>query len=142
MIEVRRATSDADWQACKAIRFAVFVDEQQVPSALELDALDAGARHWLAMDGERPVGTARAVTLPDGWKVGRVAVLGELRGQGVGNALMRVIASEARLAGARKLMLESQVHAMPFYAKLGYVPEGDEFLEAGIPHRKMVLALD
>lgn len=152
MIEIRRTRSEADWEACKAIRFAVFVDEQRVPPEIELDEKDATARHWLAFEGDpaspvpsghRPVATARAVALPDGaWKIGRVAVLADQRGKGVGLALMRIIASEARLAGARRLVLESQVHAMPFYAKLGYAPEGAEFLEAGIPHQRMELTLD
>ena len=142
MIEVRRATSQADWEACKAIRFAVFVDEQGVPAEIELDAQDARARHWLALDGDRPVATARAVALPEAtWKIGRVAVHAGQRGQGVGLAVMRVIATEARLAGARQLVLESQVHAMPFYARLGYEPVGETFMEAGIPHQKMVMCL-
>lgn len=143
MIEVRRATSQADWEACKAIRFAVFVDEQGVPAEIELDEKDADARHWLALDGHRPVATARALALPeDTWKIGRVAVQADQRGKGVGLAVMRVIATEARLAGAKRLVLESQVHAMPFYARLGYAPVGEEFMEAGIPHRKMQLTLD
>jgi predicted GNAT family N-acyltransferase len=114
-----------------------------VPADIELDEQDATARHWLATAGDRPVGTARAVALPDGaWKVGRVAVHADMRGQGVGLAIMRVIASEARLAGAKQLVLESQVHAMPFYERLGYQAEGPEFMEAGIPHQKMFMRLD
>lgn len=142
MIAIDRTRTPADWEACKAIRFEVFVDEQQVPPELELDEHDEAARHWLAREGGQPLGTARVVELPDAWKVGRVAVLAKARGKGVGKALLRHIEGEAREAGARKLVLESQVHAIPFYEGLGYAAHGPEFMDAGIPHRKMTLALD
>lgn len=140
-ISVRTLASPADWEAAKAIRFEVFVDEQHVPADLELDDLDAMAHHWLAWDGETAVGTARAVRKDFGWKIGRVAVRRDWRGRGVGLALMRAIIDAARRAEVRELQLESQTHALAFYARLGFVAEGPEFDDAGIPHRLMRLAL-
>ena len=128
-----------DWEAAKAIRLEVFVEEQKVPASLELDALDAQARHWLAR-GERgeAIGTARAVERPDGtWKIGRVAVRRAWRGQGVGAAVMRQVMRDLVAAGAPGAYLESQTHAAPFYEKLGFAAEGPEFEEAGIPHVAM-----
>jgi predicted GNAT family N-acyltransferase len=141
LIEIARANLSGDWEACKAIRFEVFVDEQQVPFDEELDIYDATARHWLARLDGKPVGTCRVVELPDAWKVGRVAVCKAARGHGVGLALMQAVLAEAREARAHQLVLESQVHAMPFYEKLGYLAEGPEFLDCNIPHRKMRLQL-
>jgi predicted GNAT family N-acyltransferase len=141
VIAVRPLASPADWEAAQAIRFEVFVDEQQVPAELELDEYDATARHWLAVEGEAAVGTARAVTKDFGWKIGRVAVRAPWRGKGVGARLMRVIEEAARLAGVAELRLESQTHAIPFYERLGYAAEGPEYLDCGIPHRLMRLRL-
>jgi ElaA protein len=140
-IAVRTLASPADWEAAKAIRFEVFVDEQHVPADLELDDMDAMARHWLAWDGETAVGTARAVRKDFGWKIGRVAVRRDWRGQGVGLALMRAVIEAARRAEVRELQLESQTHALAFYERLGFAAEGPEFDDAGIPHRLMRLSL-
>jgi predicted GNAT family N-acyltransferase len=129
----------ADWEAAKAVRFTVFCDEQGFPPSEELDEHDATARHWVAVSAANEVvGTARAVALPGGaWKIGRVAVARATRGQGVGAALMRAILASAGAANVTETLLDSQVQAMGFYARLGYEPEGPEFLEAGCPHRRM-----
>ena len=128
-----------DWEAARDIRLEVFVTEQGVPADLELDGADATARHWLARDPEGvPIGTARAVTRPDGsWKIGRVAVRRSWRGRGVGAAVMRAILAELTRVGAPGAYLESQTHAQAFYEKLGFVAQGGVFLEAGIPHVAM-----
>jgi predicted GNAT family N-acyltransferase len=150
-MRVTPVQSPQDWEAARAIRFEVFVDEQQVPPEEELDAYDAEARHWLvwAVEGpggpEGPIATARAVAQGERgerWKIGRVAVRQPWRGRGVGHALMAAIAEAGKAAGARELVLDSQTHALGFYARLGYVAEGPEFLDAGIPHRRMRRRLD
>lgn len=137
MVVVERVESPEAWEAARAIRFEVFVDEQQVPPELELDAYDATARHWLLrVDGE-PVGTARAVEKPDGWKIGRVALRRSARGQGLGHVLMRAILEEGRASGAPAYYLDSQEYAIPFYQKLGFEVRGERFMDAGIPHFRM-----
>ncbi|RCK79380.1 MAG: GNAT family acetyltransferase YjcF [Candidatus Ozemobacter sibiricus] len=134
--EVRWATHAA---ALSAVRFAVFVEEQQVPRELELDGLDPTARHVLACDAAgRPIGTARL--LPDG-QIGRVAVLPAWRGQGLGRALMAAVLAIARAAGHVEVFLHAQEQVIPFYTRLGFQAEGDRFFEAGIPHRLMRLRL-
>ena len=82
-----------------------------------------------------PIGTGRL--LPDG-HIGRMAVLREWRGRGVGTALLRALMEEGRKQGFERLILAAQVQAMPFYEKEGFVAEGDVFDDAGIPHRNMV----
>ena len=121
--------------ALSAVRRAVFIVEQAVPEALEWEAADHGAVHVLASapDGV-PIGTGRL--LADG-RIGRMAVLREWRGRGVGAALLRELMATAEARGIMHLHLHAQTHALPFYARYGFVPSGPEFMEAGIPHRAM-----
>lgn len=121
------------------IRYAVFVDEQKVPAEIELDDWDALSLHALALDAQgRVLGTGRL--LPDG-HIGRMAVLQSARGQGVGTALLRALLQAARARGDREVVLSAQTHAMPFYEKAGFIAEGDEYDDAGIPHRQMRLSV-
>lgn len=139
-LNLRRARDDADMAACVAIRHQVFVREQCVDEDLERDGLDERCIHYLALDGQVPVGTARVMTLDDRFKIQRMAVRSDFRGNGVGAALMAFILDDlAEQAGAsgRHFFLSSQVHAMAFYEKLGFVACSDVFMDAGIPHRDM-----
>jgi ElaA protein len=130
-----------DLPPCWAIRRVVFIEEQAVPEELEVDGLDAEALHLLATLDERPVGTARMLLKGDTGKIGRVAVLKEMRGRGIGAALIRAAVEELTARGFRRAKLGSQVHAIPFYEGLGFVAEGPVYDDAGIPHRDMVRAL-
>lgn len=120
-----------------AIRRAVFVDEQGVPEALEVDGRDDGAWHLLARDGAGlPVGCARV--LPDA-HIGRLAVLRSARGHGVGRDLLLAAVQLARRLGMGDLYLHAQTRARGFYEAAGFIAEGDEFPEAGIAHVLMRL---
>ena len=134
-ITVRVADWHRDNAELRRIRDSVFVAEQSVPPELEWDAEDADAVHFLAEEGDYPVGTARL--LPDG-HIGRVSVLKDWRGLKVGEALMRAAIEAAEQRGQREQKLSAQVHAAAFYERLGFHIEGDEYLEAGIPHVMMV----
>src|SRR5262245_45042987 len=110
-----------------AIRVAVFVQEQGGPPEDEPDDADAAARHYLVLDGERPVVTARLYEPEPGLaKIGRVALLPEYRGRGWGAELMRFLLEEARAAGFGSVALHAQTYAQRFYERLGFVPEGAE----------------
>jgi predicted GNAT family N-acyltransferase len=131
-----------DWSTgeglLKAIRMTVFVEEQGVPEALEWDGLDAGARHVVAVaSGGKPIGTGRL--LPDA-HIGRMAVLKEWRGRGVGGALLDTLLVLANRAGYGTVQLHAQTHALEFYRKRGFIAQGGEFMEAGIPHFLMTRA--
>jgi len=120
---------------CFAIRLEVFVQEQNVALEEERDEHDATAVHFLAFDGDAPVGTARVLLKTGGVaKITRVAVKKSARGLGVGAALMRHIEQAVPAAEYR---LDAQTQARAFYEGLGYRPEGVEFIEAGIPHFHM-----
>lgn len=117
------------------IRTEVFVHEQRVPPEEELDAMDVRCVHALARDsGGRPIGTGRL--LPDG-HIGRMAVRREWRGQGVGALLLAALMAEARERGDAEVVLAAQLQARGFYARYGFIEEGDTFVEAGIEHRLM-----
>jgi predicted GNAT family N-acyltransferase len=134
---VRVASWSDDPAVLQALRRAVFVIEQNVPENLEWDEADAVSLHALALDADGlPVGTGRL--LPDG-HVGRMAVVRERRGEGAGRALLVFLIDQARRQGLRSLQLHAQTHAIGFYERQGFVVQGGEFLEAGIPHRLMMI---
>lgn len=138
--QIRRAEWPGDIPALRAVREPVFVSEQQVPLELEWDEDDPRCIHVLAEDPEgRPIGTGRLA--PDG-KIGRMAVLREWRGTGVGGALLQTLIDQARAEGLAECRLNSQTEALDFYGRYGFVAEGPEFDEAGIPHRFMRLSLE
>ena len=133
---LRLARWPQDQAALRQVRETVFVREQKVPLELEWDGLDDQCLHMLAEDRDgNPIGTGRL--LPDG-HIGRMAVLREWRGRGVGSALLRALMEEGRKQGFETMILAAQIQAMPFYEKAGFVAEGDVFDDAGIPHRNMV----
>lgn len=135
---VRAARWAEDEAAIAAVRREVFIEEQGVPEAMEWEAQDARCQWFVAQMGDEVIGTARL--LPEG-RIGRMAVRREFRGQGVGSALLRAVLVAARDAGLENVRLSAQTHAIPFYARHAFQPEGPEYLDAGIPHRTMGLNL-
>jgi len=121
--------------AAQAVRHEVFVVEQKVPLALEWDEMDAVCLHAVVLDEEGGA-AATGRLLPDG-HIGRMAVRKGLRGEGLGTLILQALMREAELRGDRAVQLNAQTHAAPFYARRGFVPEGEEFIEAGIPHIRM-----
>lgn len=121
-----------------AVRRRVFVEEQDVPLDRELDGREAESVHFVAYADGDPVGAARLRPY-DGstGKVERVAVLEPERGAGVGRALMDAVEAAARDAGYAELVLHAQVPVVGFYERLSYEVTGEEFEDAGIPHREM-----
>jgi hypothetical protein len=128
-----------DWNrardAARPIRQRVFVEEQGVPVELEWDEHDEHSRHALALaaNGEA-LATGRL--LPDG-HIGRMAVLARWRGLGIGVQIVRALIREAQRLGRPELVLHSQRHAVGFYERFGFTAQGEEFMEAGIPHVMM-----
>lgn len=130
----------SDFSALRAVRDAVFVQEQGVPVELELDQFDPRCRHVLARDAEgRPIGTGRLS--PQG-RIGRMAVLRDWRGRGVGAALLQTLVDLARSLGFPIVELHAQVDAIGFYEHHAFECIGPEFVEAGIRHRGMRRTLD
>ncbi|AVP97038.1 GNAT family N-acetyltransferase [Ahniella affigens] len=137
--QLRDADYQADFPALQSIREPVFITEQQFPLAEEWDALDPLSRHVLAIDADgKPIATGR---LTPEHKIGRMAVLPAWRGAGVGLAIVQRLIDIARELGYESVSLHSQMHAIPFYQRAGFVAEGEPFDECGAPHQNMRLPL-
>ena len=133
--KVRLAVWERDQAVLKRIRLRVFVIEQGVPEALEWDGIDPDCRHAIAEDDKlQAIGCGRL--LPDG-HIGRMAVLRQWRGLGVGAALLQSLVALARELGHERVLLNAQVHALPFYRRHGFTAVGPPFMDAGIAHQSM-----
>lgn len=141
-MEIGIAEDDRQKAACAELRRKVFIEEQGVSEAEEIDGLDGECTHVLATSDGKPVGAARFRIVGDGVKIQRVCVSKEFRGKGAGAALIGFIVNYARRHSlAPFVRLGSQTHALEFYRKLGFEAYGDEYIDAGIPHRDMQLKL-
>ncbi|WP_420011404.1 GNAT family N-acetyltransferase [Tateyamaria sp.] len=127
-----------DIATCLTLRRTVFIEEQNVSEADEVDGRDAEALHVLATVDGKPLGCARILIVGDVAKIGRVCVLQEARGTGMGAAIIRSCLDVARAqAGVIRAVLGAQTHALAFYEKLGFAAFGPVYDDAGIPHRDM-----
>lgn len=131
-----------DIATCHALRRAVFIDEQGVSAAEEVDGRDGNALHLLALVDGIPMGCARILVGDGVAKIGRVCVLKQARGSGLGAALIRACLDTVRaLDGVTTAKLGAQIHALAFYEKLGFTAFGPVYDDAGIAHRDMDQAL-
>lgn len=131
-----------DITLCRALRRRVFIEEQGVSEADELDDKDDAAIHLAAFDGAQALGSARLLIVGETGKIGRVCVLAEARGRGIGAALIRAgVARFRTMPALRHVKLGAQTHARGFYATLGFEPIGEVYDDAGIAHQDMVLTI-
>jgi len=130
-----------DQPAIVRVREAVFQQEQGIAPELDWDGLDATAVHAIAYWQGNPIGTARIRSLQAQAKIERVAVLPAYRGQGIGRRMLLDILGYLADQGCSAAFVHAQVPTQGFYQKLGFTPQGPEFSEAGIPHRKMRIHL-
>lgn len=136
---VREAVWPRDAAAIAQVRRRVFIEEQGVPEAMEWEALDARC-DWFLVEGADGAAIGVARLTPDG-RIGRMAVVPPWRRQGVGSALLAAALAKARERALGQVSLHAQTHALAFYARAGFHAVGPGFMEAGIPHHQMVLAL-
>lgn len=131
-----------DLATCHALRRIVFIEEQGVSEAEEVDGRDQHALHLLATVEGRPVGCARILLEGQVAKIGRVCVLKEARGAGLGAAIIEACLTVARQQDdVTKAKLGAQTHALAFYQRLGFTAFGPIYDDAGLPHRDMERAL-
>jgi YbgC/YbaW family acyl-CoA thioester hydrolase len=135
---------DALGEGAGALRRQVFVEEQRVPEELEWDAQDAVALHAVARNRlGQVIATGRLLPTEAGVAhIGRMAVHRALRSGGHGAAVLQALEAAARARGDRELALNAQRSAERFYARLGYAPYGEPFVEVDIPHIAMKKALE
>ena len=134
-MRVIKAETDEQLKDAFSVRTNVFVEEQQVPHELEIDEFEQESAHFVLYDGSKPAGAGRFRVLDGKGKVERICVLPEYRGLGAGNRIMLAIEDYGKATGIKRLKLNSQTHAIPFYEKLGYEIVSEEFMDAGIPHK-------
>ncbi|MFP5272076.1 GNAT family N-acetyltransferase [Coleofasciculus sp.] len=129
--------------AIQGVRQSVFHIEQGVDPSLDLDGKDETADHILAYIENQPVGTVRVRYLDHQTaKIERLAVLSEFRGQGIGKRLMEEALNIAANKQINTVVIHAQDYVKSLYLKLGFLPEGERFEEAGISHLKMIKLLN
>jgi predicted GNAT family N-acyltransferase len=140
-ITTKIVSSEKEYEDALAVRSTVFIQEQKVPAAEEIDEHEKSCIHFVSYDGNEPVAAGRLRFIAEGGKVERICVLKEYRKHGVGQQLMKLLEAEAKEKEINHLILNAQTHAEKFYLNLGYKSISDVFMEAGIPHVKMKKAL-
>ena len=141
MIEVRPARDASEIDAALALREAVFCGEQGVSLADELDGRDDEAVHLVVVEDGAVIGTCRLLAEGTTVKLARMAVAREARGRGLAGALLDEADAQSRALGAQRIALAAQLTAQGVYARAGYEPYGDVFLDAGIDHVMMAKPL-
>ena len=127
-----------DGDTLMQLRNRVFVEEQKVSAALEVDGKDSECQHVKAIVDGLIIGTGRL--LPNGF-IGRMCVLAEYRNRNIGTMMLENLVQQALDRGHQKVLLNAQSYIIPFYQKFGFRIDSDEFIEADIPHRRMILNL-
>lgn len=143
------AINQVSWQShqaqLKAVREVVFVQEQQVPLYIEWDDMDASAQHLLVhlasdVNLKTPIGCARLLQINDVAKIGRMAVLKEYRGLGIGMAILQKAIAIHQAQHFDTIKLSAQMHAIDFYQRAGFEVISAPYQDANIVHVDMRLA--
>lgn len=134
--------NDPIFKEAAALRIHVFIEEQHFE--YDLDDLDKTAEHLgVYNDAGEIVGAARVMYLPDHVaRAGRICTRADVRGQGVGAAMMAEIEAHCKAEGVQEIILGAQERVKPFYEKAGFIPYGDPYDEEGCPHIHMKKALN
>ena len=138
LLDIRFIQNNKDMLSCLDLRRTVFIEEQNVPENEEVDGDDPDCDHILLTVSDIPVGAARLKYYNDFIKVQRVCVLKNYRGQGIGSKIINFIIRHVEKNDIRSsVRLGSQIHALEFYKRLGFIEFGEEYLDAGILHKDM-----
>lgn len=125
-----------------AIRRAVFIKEQNCPEEIDFDGLDEQALHLMVYVDEQPAATGRIWHDGKEFRIGRIAVLKQYRGQKIGDLAVRLLLYKAFSSGAQSIKISAQKYIMPLYRKFGFREYGEEYVEAGLPHMAMRVSKD
>lgn len=140
MTEIKFITcNDSEYETVKSIRTCVFTVEQGADGESEFDRYDNSSLFALLYRDKKAVGTARVVLTEKGYKIGRIAILKEYRGQGLGADIVKAVCEKAFEKGAETVYVDAQNYAVPFYQKLGFKVIGAEITDRGLPHIPMML---
>ncbi|MGJ9383899.1 GNAT family N-acetyltransferase [Salipaludibacillus sp. CF4.18] len=137
MVQVLVARTVEELRDVYDVRRQVFIEEQGVPAEIEVDEKEKESIHLVAYHDNQPIGAGRLRLEENYGKAERVCILSEMRGKGLGAALMKEMEQVAREHGMDKLKLNAQTHAESFYKGIGYATVSDTFYDAGILHVTM-----
>jgi predicted GNAT family N-acyltransferase len=137
MIDVKIVQDSQQYEDALGVRLAVFVVEQQIPRDEEIDEYEDSAVHCAGYADGKPVAAGRLVIMDGYGKIGRMAVLKEHRGEGIGARVLEALEREGAARGLREFRLSAQLTARGFYDRTGYHAVGDVYDEVGIPHIEM-----
>jgi|694.fasta_scaffold50305_5 predicted GNAT family N-acyltransferase len=142
-LKMKMVTTAFEGMTVSYIRFKVFVEEQKVPIDDEMDGSDSVAISFLMFKNNIPIGTIRYIKMNDKTvHPGRIAVLKAYRGQGYGTKMIRWLHAYLKaMVGNVTIEIHAQAHLQAYYKKLGYLPQGKVFQEAGIDHISMIKSL-
>ncbi len=143
MVFAKIAENEKELQDAFFIREEVFVKEQGIPLPLEKDEYDKIATHFVAYFDNRPIAAGR-VRFSENQiaSVDRVCVMPNFRRKQIGVLMMQSLEQYIQGSNIKKVKINAQTHAIPFYEKQQYYITSPEFLDAGIPHRAMEKVLD
>jgi predicted GNAT family N-acyltransferase len=140
-LNIRKAENRTDFSNLFEVRKKVYVEELNVPRELEFDEFDEKALHFIIEVNGIVIGTARLVVSGFDGNIGRVCLLKNFRRKGLGTKLIKSIIDYSIDIGLNRLIIEAKVEAVSFYEKIGFATDGIQYLEVGVPHRKMFLML-
>ncbi|MDQ0174608.1 GNAT family N-acetyltransferase [Bacillus chungangensis] len=141
-MNVTKVSTEQQLKDAFSIRKKVFIEEQHVPVEIEMDEYENESAHFVLYVNENPAGAGRFRIINNNGKIERVCILPRYRGLGAGNHIMKAIEDYAKTIEVSSIVLHAQTHAIPFYKKLGYQEDSEEFYDAGIPHKSMKKFLD
>jgi len=122
----------------ETIRREVFLQEQGFSAQSQFDAMDERSWHLLVEEGGQTVATGRLALDEKGcWKLGCIAVLPAFRGKHIGDFVVRLLVDRALSMPPAPIYVMAQQHAVNFYRRIGFVPEGEPFAIEGRPHQRM-----
>ncbi|WP_164670399.1 GNAT family N-acetyltransferase [Virgibacillus doumboii] len=140
-MKVKVVETSEERQQAFNVRTNVFVNEQNVPPDIELDAFDEEAIHLIGFENDTPIAASRVRFVDAYGKLERICVLRDRRGNFYGKQLIQEMEDIIVNEGYTKAKLNAQTHALDFYRNLGYKIVSEEFMDAGIPHVTMVKEL-
>lgn len=126
-----------DLSVPRAIRRKVFIEEQQVDEKEEMDALDSQSMHLVIYDDRQPIATGRIWHDGQTFRIGRCCVLAKMRGQGIGDLLVKLLLLKSFEFSPSEVRVDAQTHVQGFYERYGFQKAGNKFIKAGIPHISM-----
>jgi predicted GNAT family N-acyltransferase len=139
-IKIREPQTAIDYMFLRNIRIQVFVIEQQIPWQWEFDEFDTTATHLIVEINQQIIGTGRFYPSSNDesiYKLGRMAVLKNFRGLGIGTKILNKFEDIAKSKNISEIYLEAQSDKLSFYLKQNYVPKGDKYIMDGIYHNLM-----